>query len=107
MKKIMCRYSNIQKGLIHCESDNPEDVIKAITTEKFIGKFNKDEYKYVDETQIKNDDNLYITFDGELYNVWQYRGKETSIINEVIPHVHKVRRIGLIVTVGGGKLVHE
>lgn len=85
---------------IYCNTNKDEtsyeDIIKSITSELFIEKFNKDEHISI-EKPIKNDDKLYITIDSiGMHNIWQIGGLFTDMEGFVIPHTYKVRKIGIM-----------
>ena len=85
---------------IYCnldEKETSEDIAQAIVTENFIGKFTKEEHMNVGCPKIKNDENLFILRD--VYgcnNIWQIGGKSCDMIGSIVPHLYKVRKIGVM-----------
>ena len=85
---------------IYCNLDGKEtteDIAKAIITEYFIGKFNKEEHMNAGCPKIQNDENLFILRDSYgCRNIWQIGGKLSDITGFIIPHLYKVRKIGIM-----------
>ena len=85
---------------IYCNLDGnetAEDIAKAIVSEFYVGKFNKEEHMNAGCPKIQNDENLFILRD--LYginNIWQIGGRSTDMTGFIIPHLYKVRRIGVM-----------
>lgn len=100
MRYLTYEKENLEWKPIYCNTHKGEtlfeDIIKAITSENFVGKFNKDEHISIAKP-IKNDDKLYITVDSNgSYNIWQIGGLFTDMENFVIPCTYKVRKIGIM-----------
>ena len=85
---------------IYCNLDGketPEDIAKAIVSELYVGKFNKEEHMNAGCPKIQNDENLFILKDSHgVNNIWQVGGKSTDMTGFIIPHLYKVRRIGVM-----------
>lgn len=89
--------------IIYCncqdKKETNEDIVKAIISEFFVGKFSSNDYEpLLSECEIKNDDNVYITrdLDGKS-NIWQVSsGELTDMEGFKIPHAYRVRKIGFI-----------
>lgn len=101
MKYIIEEKSDdIRWSRIYCNFDGnetSEDIAKAIVTEYFVGKFNKDEHMNSGCPKIKNDENLFILRDAYgCNNIWQIGGKSSDMTGCIIPHLYKVRRIGVM-----------
>lgn len=85
---------------IYCNlngKETPEDIAKASVSEFYVGKFNKEEHMNAGYPKIQNDENLFILRD--LYgtnNIWQIGGRLTDMTGFIIPHLYKVRRIGVL-----------
>lgn len=89
------KWSNIYCNLGGKET--AEDIAKAIITHHYIGKFNKEDHMNAGCPKIKNDENLFML--GDLYgtiNIWQIGGKVSDMTGCIIPHLYKVRRIGVM-----------
>lgn len=102
MRYLTYEKENLEWKPIYCNTHKNEttfeDIIKAITSENFIGKFNKSEHISITKP-IKNDDKLYITTDingNGNYNIWQIGGCFTDMEGFVIPCTYKVRKIGIM-----------
>ena len=89
------RWSNVY---CNCSGDETaEDIAKAIVTEYFVGKFKKEEHMNAGCPKIKNDENLFILRDSYgCNNIWQIGGKAIDMTGFVIPHLYKVRKIGIM-----------
>lgn len=102
MKKVFCELSDKPKAIVYCDRysdtylDDADIDIMHCLDEFYEGKFNKDEYDYSNNKPIKDDERLYITYDGYNYNVWQIQGSLTDIRNKIIPHVYRLCKIGII-----------
>ena len=85
-------YCNLDDG-----NETPEDIAKAIVSEFYVGKFNKEEHMNAGCPKIQNDKNLFILRDSYgTNNIWQVGGKSTDMTGFIIPHLYKVRRIGVM-----------
>ena len=91
---------NMKWSRIYCNCDGneiTENIAKAIITEFFIGKFIKEEHMNAGCPKIKNDENLFILRDSYgCNNIWQIGGKSTDMTGCIIPHLYKVRKIGIM-----------
>lgn len=91
---------DIKWSKIYCNlngKETPEDIAKAIVSEFYVGKFNKEEHMNVGCPKIQNDKKLFILRD--LYgtnNIWQIGGRLTDMTGFIIPHLYEVRRIGVL-----------
>ena len=85
---------------IYCNLDGKEtteDIAKAIVTEYYVGKFNKEEHMNAGCPKIINDENLFILRDSYgSNNIWQIGGKSADMTGFIIPHLYKVRKIGVM-----------
>ena len=85
---------------IYCNLDGKEtteDIAKAIITEYFVGKFNKGEHMNAGCPNIQNDENLFILRDSYgCNNIWQIGGRSSDMTGFIIPHLYKVRKIGVM-----------
>ena len=85
---------------IYCNLDGKEtteDIAKAIVTEYYVGKFNKEEHMNAGCPKIQNDENLFILRDSYgCNNIWQIGGKSSDMTGFIIPHLYKVRKIGVM-----------
>ena len=85
---------------IYCNLDGKEtaeDIAKAIVSEFYVGKFNKEEHMNAGCPKIQNDENLFILKDSYGTNsIWQIGGRSTDMTGFIIPHLYKVRRIGVM-----------
>lgn len=100
MRYLTYEKENLEWKPIYCNTHKNEttfeDIIKAITSENFIGKFNKNEHISI-ASPIKNDNKLYITIDNNgKYNIWQIGGLFTDMEGFPIPNTYKVRKIGIM-----------
>lgn len=78
-------------------NETSEDIAKAIVTEYFVGKFNKEEHMNAGCPKIQNDENLFILRDSYgCDNIWQIGGKSSDMTGFIIPHLYKVRKIGVM-----------
>lgn len=74
-----------------------EDIARAIVTHYFVGKFNKEEHSNAGCAKIENDENLFILRDSYgCDNIWQIGGKATDMTGFIVPHLYKVRKIGVM-----------
>lgn len=99
MKYMTFDKEQIVSVMIYCnknDKETSEDIIKSLTDDVFIGKFNKDDHLSV-TTPIKNDNDIYImrSMYGYLY-LWQVCGKISDYVGNVIPHLYRVRQIGIL-----------
>ena len=85
---------------IYCNcngNETSEDIAKAIVTEYFVGKFNKEKHMNAGCPKIQNDENLFILRDSYgCNNIWQIGGKSSDMTGFIIPHLYKVRKIGVM-----------
>jgi hypothetical protein len=100
MKYLPYEKEQIVSVLIYCngheKEETAEDIAKAITTDFFVGKFTAKEHVSI-ASPIKNDDNMFILRD--IYghdNIWQVCGKASDYVGAIIPHLYKVRKIGIM-----------
>lgn len=84
---------------LYCSNDDTDDnIIRSIVSESFVGKFNKEDHNYSVGLKIENDSKLYITRDIEGHmNIWQIGSKMTDMEGFIVPHVYKVRKIGILI----------
>lgn len=85
-----------KKELVYCrnaKSDN--DVIKAITSEMYIGPLTADMYKRCNDPRFILSDKMFVTYDlqGQT-NVYEVLGKATDRENAVIPDTYYIRKLG-------------
>ena len=89
------KWSNVYCNFSWKETN--EDIAKAIVTEFFVGKFNVEEHMNAGCKKIKDDSNLFILRDSYgCDNIWQIGGKVTDMTGFIIPHLYKVRKIGVM-----------
>lgn len=93
-------HEDMKWSKIYCNLDGketPEDIAKAIVSEFYIGRFDKEKHTNVGCTKIQNDENLFILRDSyENNNIWQIGGKAEDMTGFIIPHLYKVRKIGIM-----------
>ena len=89
----------IENVMIYCNKngeENAEDIAKAIITDVFIGKFIAKEHTSI-TSPIKNDENMFILRDTYGHdNIWQICGKVSDYTDAIVPHLYRVRKIGVI-----------
>lgn len=79
------------------ETKHQKTLQKAIVTEYFVGKFNKEEHTNAGCPKIQNDENLFILRDSYgCNNIWQIGEKSSDMTGFIIPHLYKVRKIGVM-----------
>lgn len=99
MKYLPYEKRQIGNEIIYCNRDGDEtaeDIAKAIVTDYFVGKFVAKEHVSI-TSPIKNDKNMFILRD--IYghdNIWQVCGKVSDYTDAIIPHLYRVRRIGIM-----------
>lgn len=102
---VIFNKSDIQWQMVYCnchelDHEMPEEIVKAITSYNFIGKFYKDDYICMNDGRdaIKNDNNLFVLSDysGVKY-IWQVGSKVADMEGFIIPHAYYVRCIGIVV----------
>ena len=77
--------------------ETAENIVKAITNFIYVGKFNKDEHLCAGCTKLKNDDNLFILInDNGAKCIWQVGSKVEDMTGCIVPHLYKVREIGIL-----------
>ena len=93
-------HDDMKWSRIYCNlngDETPEDIAKAIVSEFYVGKFNKEDHMNVDSPKIQNDENLFILKDSYgTNNIWQVGGKSVDMTGFIIPHLYKVRKIGIM-----------
>ena len=93
-------HEDMKWSKIYCNlngKETPEDIAKAIVSEFYVGKFNKEEHMNAGCPKIQNDENLFILRDSYgTNNIWQIGGRSTDMTGFIIPHLYKVRRIGVM-----------
>jgi hypothetical protein len=115
MKDVMCNIYNTRNELIFLADNDDgskpssEEIIKCLTKEEFVGKFNNDDYEYSDKIKIGKDDDTYITKDNDgVINVWKVFTEGVWDVNgNIIPGLYYVRKIGIIVKVRGESIRYE
>lgn len=99
MKYLPYEKEQIGKGMIYCNkngNETPEDIARAITTDFFVGKFVAEEHISI-ANPIKNDENMFILRDTYGHdNIWQICGKVSDYTDAIVPHLYKVRKIGIM-----------
>lgn len=99
MKYLPYEKEQIGKAMIYCNKngeETAEDIARAITTDFFIGKFVAKEHTSI-TSPIKNDDNMFILMDTYGHdNIWQICGKISDYTDAIIPHLYRVRKIGIM-----------
>lgn len=102
--RIKKRYVTYDKeqivyNIIYCNkngNETPENIARAIVTEFFVGKFVAKDYVSV-VSPIKNDNNMFILKDmNGHYNIWQICGKVSDYVDAIVPHLYRIRKIGII-----------
>ena len=99
MKYLPYEKEQIGKAMIYCNKngeETAEDIAKAITTDFFIGKFIAKDHISI-ASPIKNDEDMFILRDtcGHDY-IWQICGKISDYTDAIVPHLYRVRRIGIM-----------
>ena len=93
-------YEDMKWSEIYCnlnEKETPEDIAKSIVSEFDVVKFNKEEHMNAGCPKIQNDKNLFILRKSYgANNIWQIGGRSTDMTGFIIPHLYKVRRIGVL-----------
>ena len=93
-------HEDMKWSRIYCNLDGKEtseDIAKAIVSEIFIGKFQKEEHMNAGCPKIQNDKNLFILRDSYgANNIWQIGSKSTDMNGFIVPHLYNVRRIGIM-----------
>ena len=91
---------NMKWSMVYCNcngNETLEDIAKAIVTEYFVGKFNKEEHMSAGCPKIQNDEDLFILRDSDgCNNIWQIGGEFSDMTGFIIPHLYKVRKIGIM-----------
>lgn len=99
MKYWTYEKEQIVSALIYCNlngNETAEDIAKAITTDYFMGKFVASEHVSI-VAPIKNDNDMFILRDRYgCINIWQVCGKVTDYTDAIIPHLYRVRQIGIM-----------
>lgn len=93
-------HDDIKWSFVYCNlngNETTEDIAKAIVTEIYIDKFHKEDHMNAGCPKILNDENLFILRDTYGYNnIWQIGGKVTDMTEFIVPHLYKVRKIGIM-----------
>lgn len=99
MKYLPYDQEQIGNVMIYCNKngeETTEDIARAITTDFFVGKFNAKEHTSI-SSPIKNDENMFILRDTYGHdNIWQVCGKISDYTDAIIPHLYRVRKIGIM-----------
>ena len=99
MKYMLYEKDQISKAMIYCDkngNETAEDIAKAIGANNFVGKFIAEEHTAT-SSQIKNDNNMFVLRD--IYgndNIWQICEKVSDYNGIIVPHLYKVRKIGIL-----------
>lgn len=79
-------------------TDIAKAIVGAYNTIHFVGQFKTSKHTPAGCSPIKNDDNLFIIQD--IYGVngiWQVGGNYADMHGQIVPHLYKVRQIGIMV----------
>ncbi len=99
MKYLPYDKEQIGNIMIYCNKngeETTEDIARAIITDFFIGKFNAKEHISI-ASPIKNDENMFILRDTYGHeNIWQVCGKISDYTDAIIPHLYRVKKIGIM-----------
>lgn len=95
-------YEQVTEEIIYCNKngkETTEDIAKTIANSSedlFVGKFIAKEYIPAN-SPIKNDGDMFILKDtyGHDY-IWQICEKVSDYTNTIVPHLYRVRRIGIV-----------
>ena len=100
MRYLTYTNKRIEKVMIYCDkagNETSEDIIKAIISQTLIGKFIAKDHDAIDCHPINNDENLFILNDGHKHHhIWQVCGKVSDYEGVIIPHLYRVRKIGVM-----------
>lgn len=99
MKYLPYDKEQIVNVMIYCNKkgeETTEDIVRAIVTDYFVGKFVAKEHVSI-ASPIKNDENMFILRDTTGHdNIWQVCGKITDYTDFIVPHLYGVRKIGIM-----------
>lgn len=99
MKYMLYEKDQISKAIIYCdksENETAEDIAKAIGANNFVGKFIAEEH-IATSSRIKNDNNMFILRDAYGHdNIWQVCEKVSDYNGAIVPHLYRVRKIGIL-----------
>ena len=92
---------NMKWSMVYCNkngNETPEDIVKEISSEYYIGEFHKESHTNVAGSEITNDENLFIllNFYGVNY-IWQVGAKVCDMNGVIIPNLYRVRKIGYLI----------
>lgn len=99
MKYLPYDKEQIITVMIYCNKygeETAEDIAKAITTDFFIGKFVAKDHVSI-TSPIKNDEDMFILRDTHGHdNIWQICEKVSDYTDAIVPHLYRVRKIGIM-----------
>lgn len=81
----------------HKEEESDEEILRSMTSCKFVGKFDAKAYCYVNSGGIKNDARIYIINEEGIFYLWQVGRRVSDMEDFIIPHTYYIRKIGIIV----------
>lgn len=94
-KNYSCMWSNV-----YCNNngkETPEDIIKATLPYNYIGPFIASDHVNAGTPKIVSDHNLFIIVNQYgSREIWQIGGKASDITGTIIPHLYRVRQIGIM-----------
>ena len=95
-------HEDIKWSKIYCNlngKETPEDIAKQLFLSFYVGKFNKEEHMNAGCPKIQNDENFILSLEihMELITFGRFGGRLTDMTGFIIPHLYKVRRIGVFV----------
>ena len=103
MKYITYNTEFMKWEMVYCNchedrAETDEEIMKAITTCFYVGKFNASEHTCLSSHRIKNDGKLYILtdMDGHQY-IWQLGSSVSDMTDAIIPHTYYVRKVGELI----------
>ena len=99
MRYLTYEDNQIESEMIYCNKNGEEtavDIAMAIITDFFIGKFVAKDHISI-KSRIRNDNNMFVMKDiyGHDY-IWQVCGKVSHYTGAIIPHLYRVRKIGIM-----------
>lgn len=102
MKYVVFDKEQCHWGMVYCNchedrEETDEEIVKAIVSCVYIGKFHACENICVNDGRIKNDSKVFILSDMINQYLWQIGSRVSDMNGAIIPHTYYVRKIGMIV----------
>ena len=102
MKYVLFDKNEKDWQMVYCTQDNDEELLlesisKAMLRGDGFKKFNAKEGVCMNDGGIKNDSMIFSINECGVRYIWQLGSKVSDMAGFIVPHLYRVRKIGMIV----------